>query len=192
MNYYREIKDRVTVRDICDLYGIRVDNHGFANCPFHTERTASLKVYPDDRGFHCFGCGKTGDVIDFAKELNHISAHEAAELINNEMHLGLSIGRPMSLSERLRADRIARERAREREKEDAEYKALKDAYDRDLSVYAAFDLIKMQFAPLAVFDGGDGELDPVYMDAVQNLDRAAYRLDCSEAALREYEMEHKK
>lgn len=38
-------------------------------CPFHQEKTASCNLYPNDGrhngGFHCFGCGKSGNSIDF-------------------------------------------------------------------------------------------------------------------------------
>lgn len=192
MNIYKEIKDRVSVRRMCDLYGIRVNNQGFANCPFHVERTASLKVYPGDRGFHCFGCGKSGDVIDFVKDLNHISAYDAAVLIDRELLLGLPIGKPVSLSERIRADRAKRAHKEAEDRENAKYTALKNAYERDLAVYVMFDLVKMRLAPMVKFDGLDGELDPVYMEALQSVEKASYRLDCSEAALRLYEIEHKR
>lgn len=36
--------------------------NGFARCIFHHEKTGSMKIYKDNH-FHCFGCGKTGDVI---------------------------------------------------------------------------------------------------------------------------------
>jgi DNA primase catalytic core len=34
-------------------------------CPFHDEDTASMRIYPDTNTFHCFGCGKNGDTIEF-------------------------------------------------------------------------------------------------------------------------------
>lgn len=42
-------------------------------CPFHSERTASFHIYPPDSNtpywhYHCFGCGKTGDVISYVME----------------------------------------------------------------------------------------------------------------------------
>lgn len=41
---------------------------GFAKCPFHDEKTGSMKVYKDNR-YHCFGCGADGDVIDLVMKL---------------------------------------------------------------------------------------------------------------------------
>jgi DNA primase len=41
-------------------------------CPFHAggeERTPSLHVYPNDRGWACFGCGRGGTIVDFGAHL---------------------------------------------------------------------------------------------------------------------------
>jgi DNA primase len=38
-------------------------------CPFHGERTPSFHVYPEDRHFHCYGCGERGDVFKFLQKL---------------------------------------------------------------------------------------------------------------------------
>jgi len=37
---------------------------GISKCPFHQERTPSF-IYYKDGGFHCFGCGRIGDIFDF-------------------------------------------------------------------------------------------------------------------------------
>ena len=50
--------------------------HGFMRCPFHADRTPSLKLYSDH--FHCFGCGAHGDVIDLTAGLLGCSKAEAA------------------------------------------------------------------------------------------------------------------
>ena len=56
-----EIKMRVSMRDICERYGLNVNGAGFINCPFHSgDNTASLKIYRGNKGWHCFGCGAGG------------------------------------------------------------------------------------------------------------------------------------
>ena len=37
-------------------------------CPFHSEKSPSFTVYPNDNSFYCFGCGAGGDVITFIKK----------------------------------------------------------------------------------------------------------------------------
>ncbi|MBA3424598.1 MAG: hypothetical protein H0U04_08650 [Rubrobacter sp.] len=47
----------------------RVGDRWVARCPLpdHDERTASFTVYPGDRGWWCYGCGRGGDVVDLAR-----------------------------------------------------------------------------------------------------------------------------
>jgi hypothetical protein len=48
-----------------------------AMCPFHDEKTASLKFRENDEHWHCFGCSAHGDVIDFVSKFEHVSKPEA-------------------------------------------------------------------------------------------------------------------
>ena len=48
-------------------------------CPFHDERTPSFNVNPGAGFYHCFGCGKSGDVINFVMEVDHLTFAEAVE-----------------------------------------------------------------------------------------------------------------
>jgi DNA primase len=48
-------------------------------CPFHEERTPSFSVNPADKLYHCFGCGKGGDVITFVRETENLDFAEAVE-----------------------------------------------------------------------------------------------------------------
>jgi DNA primase len=50
-------------------------------CPFHDEKTASFHVRPQVGLWHCFGCGKGGDVISFIQEVDHLGFTEAVELL---------------------------------------------------------------------------------------------------------------
>ena len=49
-------------------------------CPLHNEKTPSFYIYHDNR-FYCYGCQKNGDVIDFVRELYHISFKTAVKLL---------------------------------------------------------------------------------------------------------------
>lgn len=58
---------------------------GFARCPFHGERTPSMKLYRDKNRVHCFGaCAKGFDVIDIVMHQNEIPFLEAVKLILNK------------------------------------------------------------------------------------------------------------
>lgn len=70
-----QIKESVKMREVVEMYGLRIDRKGFICCPFHREKTASLKLY--DKSFHCFGCGASGDVFRFVQLMDNCDFKEA-------------------------------------------------------------------------------------------------------------------
>ena len=78
MNVFKAVKQSVTTRQAAERYGIRVERNGMCRCPFHDDSTPSMKL---DRRYYCFGCGATGDVIDFVSRLRGIGSKEAAILL---------------------------------------------------------------------------------------------------------------
>lgn len=75
MNLFEQVKGCVTTRQAAESYGLRVSRNGMCRCIFHDDRTPSMKV---DARYYCFGCGATGDVIDFVGKLFDLSPYEAA------------------------------------------------------------------------------------------------------------------
>ncbi len=90
-NIFHEIRDRVYMQDVVKFYGLQLSRSGMACCPFHEDRTPSLKVYEDH--FYCFGCGTTGDCTGFVSKLFGISQLEAAKKINHDFGLNLFNGK---------------------------------------------------------------------------------------------------
>ena len=82
------IRDSVTMEQIISLYGYKT-RHGFMVCPFHGDTDASLKVYPGSGGWHCFGCGKGGSVVDFVIEHEGCDFRTAVAAIDKAMRMGL-------------------------------------------------------------------------------------------------------
>lgn len=78
MSIFETVKQSVTTRQAAERYGIRVERNGMCRCPFHEDKTPSMKL---DRRYYCFGCGTTGDVIDFVSRLRGIGSKEAAILL---------------------------------------------------------------------------------------------------------------
>jgi len=74
LNVFEAVKQSVTTRQAAEHYGIRVNRNGMACCPFHNDKTPSMKL---DKRFHCFGCGADGDVIDFVAALYGLGKKEA-------------------------------------------------------------------------------------------------------------------
>ena len=77
MNLFETIKAAVPVRQAAEHYGLKVNRNDMACCSFHNDRHPSLKLNEDY--FFCFGCGATGDVIDFVARLFDLSSYEAAQ-----------------------------------------------------------------------------------------------------------------
>jgi len=65
MTIYQQIRAAVPIGQAARRYGLAVSQGGMALCPFHHDTHPSLKLNEDY--FFCFGCGATGDVIDFAR-----------------------------------------------------------------------------------------------------------------------------
>src|SRR6187551_2596268 len=58
-------------------------------CPFHEERTPSFSVNPADKLYHCFGCGKGGDVITFVRETENLDFAGAVEWLAERFRVTL-------------------------------------------------------------------------------------------------------
>lgn len=70
-----EIKKGYSMKRIVSRYGIKPNRSGFIQCPFHDEKTASMKLYEDS--YYCFGCGETGDIFTFVMKMEKKSFKEA-------------------------------------------------------------------------------------------------------------------
>ena len=70
-NSIERIKQEVDLVETVHKYGVELKKEGknlVGLCPFHSEKTASFKITPAKKVWHCFGCGKGGSVIDFIME----------------------------------------------------------------------------------------------------------------------------
>ena len=77
MNQFERVKAAVTLRQAAETYGLTLSRNGMTCCPFHEDKHPSLKLNEDY--FFCFGCGASGDVIDFTARLFGISPKDATE-----------------------------------------------------------------------------------------------------------------
>src|SRR5687768_10642840 len=77
------VKERT---DVVDLIGSKVQlrqtGRSFKGlCPFHTEKTPSFVVYPESQSYHCFGCGKSGDIFTFVMDTENLDFRDALKLL---------------------------------------------------------------------------------------------------------------
>ena len=80
MKLFESVKAAVPLRQAAEHYGLRVLRNGMTCCPFHEDRHPSMKLNEDY--FFCFGCGASGDVIDFTARLFGISLKDAARKLS--------------------------------------------------------------------------------------------------------------
>ena len=77
-----EILSTYSMRDIVERYGIHINHSGFCLCPFHSEKTASLKLYKNS--FYCFGCHAHGDIFNFVQRMENCSFKEAFKILGGD------------------------------------------------------------------------------------------------------------
>ena len=86
------IREALSMPQVAQFYGFEPNRSGFILCPFHHEKTPSLKIY--SKGFCCFGCGRKGSVIDFAMELFGLSFQDAIRRLDTDFGLDLTDALP--------------------------------------------------------------------------------------------------
>ena len=72
-----DIKKQLSIEYVLSRYNLTPDRHHKTCCPFHEEKTPSFTIYPTTNTFHCFGCGISGDTIEFIQLKENITKHEA-------------------------------------------------------------------------------------------------------------------
>ena len=177
------IKQTVTMREVCEHYGFRVNTRSKSLCPFHNDRNASMHVYPRDRGFYCFSCGAHGSVIDFVMMLFGLTFPAAVERLNADLGLGYVLDDNNLTKTDKRAMAEAKRIREEREEKQRQIDLLQAEYDRWLTAYTKYDKIIRDKRPRHSSEVTDiDSLDPEFMDALMNIDEAGYNM--SEALLR--------
>ena len=89
MNQFESVKAAVPLRQAAENYGLELRRNGMTCCPFHEDAHPSLKLNEDY--FFCFGCGASGDVIDFTARLFGISLKDAAEKLTADFGISADI-----------------------------------------------------------------------------------------------------
>ena len=85
----REIKSSLNILTVLNHYNLKANKNDMLKCPFHGDKDPSLKVYTNTNTFNCFGCGKSGDQIEFIQLKENCSKHEAivkAKSLVNPLH----------------------------------------------------------------------------------------------------------
>jgi DNA primase len=187
INFADDIKNAVTMRDICYHYGIDIDRTGNAICPFHNDRKPSMKIYDGTRGYYCFVCSDGGDIIKFVQKYFSIDFQSALKKLNDDFNLGLQIGKEVSRREQIQSGKMAYQRRKQIEDRKKEHERLKDNYFDALDNWIRLDDMKRNNEPRNPFD----DFADDFVSACKNKALATYRLEEAENALYEYEHQQK-
>lgn len=165
-----QVKSLVTIREVAEHYGFYPNRAGYICCPFHREKTASLKLYPDGRGWCCFGCHAGGTVIDFVMKLFDIPFRQAILRINADFSLGLTWDKPDPAVRSAVLEARCREARRKEKLEQLEER------HRELAAEHCYwwDVLKY-FTP--VRDDDSVYIHPLYVEAVKKQPYLEYLLD---------------
>ena len=174
MNAAEIIRQSVTMKDICSHYGFEPNRAGFIHCPFHPgDRDASLKIYPNSRGWNCFGCGRGGSVIDFVEALCGVGFKEAVRIIDSTFNLGLPASKKASYREQMRFRQKYKELKTQADAAEKEYNKAVQEYEYWLNEWICADMIIRALKPKTPED----EIDDVLKGAYKNILIAGYMLD---------------
>lgn len=110
------INNRLNMVDVVRLYGYEPTRYGsFICCPFHYEKTPSMKIY--DKSYYCFGCKEGGNAVNFVMKLYDLKCIDACKKLDEDFRLGIDFGgnKKMSLYdlERIRMEEYMRQIERE-------------------------------------------------------------------------------
>lgn len=187
LDFAYTIKNAVTMREVCETYGIRVNRMGKARCPFHHDSKPSMQIFDGNRGWWCYPCGEGGDVIDFVMRYFNLSFRDAIAKMNDDFHLGLPVGHVLDREKRYELIERVRKRQEARDRRDAVHGALLAVYAARYDRFAELDRWKFTFAP----ESPGGPFDERYVRACFELPRAQYLLDLAEMELIEFERRDK-
>ena len=157
---FETVKQSITVREAAQMYGIEINRSGMACCPFHDDKNPSMKL--NEEYFYCFGCGATGDVIDFTARLYNLSPKEAAEKLAQDFGLAYDGQAPP----RRRYVRQKTEAQKFREDRDHAFRVLADYYH-------LLRKWETDYSPKTPEENPH----PRFMEAIQKKDYVGYLLD---------------
>lgn len=87
--FLNTLRERLDIEEFIGNY-VTLKHQGHLSkglCPFHSEKTPSFTVYKDTQSFYCFGCGKGGDIITFARDIENLDYLDAVKLLADQAGL---------------------------------------------------------------------------------------------------------
>lgn len=164
------IKDRLMMRDVLERYGYQADRKGFMCCPFHNEKTPSMRIYEKD--FHCFGCQEHGDIVSFVQKLFNLSFPETLRKIDADFGLNIYGDHIFEDIRRSHYQQMAVKAKKERAKREKE--ALDSEYWKAFDEWKRLDDNRRVYKPKSPNE----DLHPLFVESLQKLEHQIFILEC--------------
>ena len=89
MDLKDQVKNRISILDVARLYAEvkPAGKYYKALCPFHTEKTPSFILRPDQNTFTCYGCNRFGDVFTLVQEMEDLSFPETINYLIEKFNI---------------------------------------------------------------------------------------------------------
>ena len=166
---------------VLEYYGIERNRSNRIRCVLHNGQDFNCGI--KDHYIHCFVCGQSADVIKFVQVYFSLDFKSAISKLNDDFLLGLPIGQKIDRRKQLEMQRQAFLRKRETDARKAEQERLEKDYWTAFEEWKRLDYNKRNYAPKTPSE----PLHPLFVEALQNISGAEYRLECAEIARYEYE-----
>lgn len=155
MNLFEAVKAAVPPRMAADRYGLPVKQGSMTCCPFHDDRTPSMKLNEDY--FYCFGCGASGDVVALTAQLFGLPPAEAAKKLAADF--GITEQKPSVLAKLKRS------------------KSQAELESRSFHVLGDYLQILQDWKENCAPQSPEDAIDPRYAEACHMLERIGNMLD---------------
>lgn len=160
-----KVKESVSCRDFAERNGIVINRSSFCCCPFHGEKTPSLKIYPGGKSWYCFGCHIGGDVIAFAMRYYDCRFVDAVRKLAQEFGLGDGLDNLSAAVKAAKNKAFRHQKIAKAEKLEKEYWAV---YEKWIKIDSAITDFSPSF---------DGDYDSRFVSALIERDETLDYLD---------------
>lgn len=176
-----EIKSRVKMPELLRCYGIEVDRKNRIACPLHngTDKNCGVK----DDYIHCFVCNESADQIGFVQKYFSLNFADAVSKINTDFSLGLPFGERIDKRRQTDMARQSFLRKQEQKKKEEEHERCLTAWLDAHGELIRLERQKNDYRPKSACE----ELHPKFIEALQGIEYAKYKLGCAEEDLYLYE-----
>ncbi|MDE6182474.1 MAG: hypothetical protein K2F59_04645 [Eubacteriales bacterium] len=158
MNIFEKVKEEISMIDLINYLGIKTTKNNYIVCPFHKEKTASLKIY--EKSYYCFGCQSNGTVIDFIKNYMGLNTLESTEYLAKAFRVSI---KKMTIREQ-----YAYEKAKKEQRDNKRF---------DKWVKKAFDIL-LDYHRILYHNSFEYNLEnELYVEAIHKLPLIQYYLE---------------